>query len=79
MNIKMFNKTNLPHLPHELLWARRQKIKLINALVNDMSTDIKLPNTQTAKIIQSGEFLGSLLSKIAVSLIKIAVLLAKNI
>ena len=44
-----------------------------------MSTDIKLPNTQTAKIIQSGEFLGSLLSKIAVSLIKIAVLLAKNI
>ena len=56
-----------------------KKNKLINALLNDMSTDIKFPKTQITKIIQSGGFLGSLLSKIAVPLIKIAVLLAKNI
>ena len=30
-----------------------------------MSADIKLPKTQISKIIQSGGFLGSLLSKIA--------------
>ena len=30
-----------------------------------MSADIKLPKTQISKIIQSGGFLGSLLTKIA--------------
>ena len=39
------------------------------------STDIKLSKTQISKIIQSGGFLGSLLSKIAGPLIKVAVLL----
>ena len=41
-----------------------------------MSTDIKLSITQIPKITQSGEFLGSLLSKIAGK--KVTVLLAKN-
>ena len=44
-----------------------------------MSTDIKLSKTQISKIIQSGGFLGLLLSKIAGPLIKVAVPLAKNI
>ena len=44
-----------------------------------MSTDIKLPKTQTSEIIQSGGFLFSLLSNIAGPLIKIAVPLAKNV
>ena len=44
-----------------------------------MPTDIKLSKYQICKIIQSGEFLGSLLSKIAGPLIKVAVPLAKNI
>ena len=44
-----------------------------------MSTDRKLFKAQIAKIIQSGGFLGSLLSLLAAPLIKIAVLLAKNI
>ena len=44
-----------------------------------MSADIKLSKTQIAKIIQSGGFLGSLLSKLAGPLIKIAVPLAKNV
>ena len=38
-----------------------------------------MPKTQIAKIIQSGGFLGSLLSKLAGPLMKIAVPLAKKI
>ena len=44
-----------------------------------MSTDIKLSKAQIFKIIQSGGFLGSLLSKLAGPLMKVAVALAKNI
>ena len=44
-----------------------------------MSTNIKLSKTQISKIIQSGGFLGSLLSKLAVSSMKVAVPLTKNI
>ena len=44
-----------------------------------MSTDIKLSKAQISKIIQSGGFLGSLLSKLAGPLMKVAVPLAKNI
>ena len=44
-----------------------------------MSTDLKLSKAQISKVIQSGEFLGSLLSKIAAPLMKIAVPLAKNV
>ena len=44
-----------------------------------MSTDIKLSKTQISKIIKSGGFLGSLLSKLSGPLIKVAVPLAKNI
>ena len=43
-----------------------------------MSTDIKLSKTLKSKIIQSGGFLGSLLSKIAGPLVKVAVPLAKK-
>ena len=48
-------------MSHELLRTTRQKIKLRNAFNNNMSTDLKLSKTQISKIIQSGEFLGSLL------------------
>ena len=44
-----------------------------------MSTDLKLFKTQISKIIQSGGFLGSLLSKLAGPLIKVEILLAKNV
>ena len=44
-----------------------------------MTTDIKLSKPQILKIIQSGGFLGSLLSKLAGPLMKVAVPLAKNI
>ena len=44
-----------------------------------MSTDIKLSKSQISKIIQSGGYLGSLLSKLTGPLMKVAVPLAKNI
>ena len=44
-----------------------------------MSTDLKLSRTKISKIIQSGGFLGSLLSKLAGPLMKVAFPLAKII
>ena len=72
----MFSANNLPH---ELLLTTRQTKKLRNAIENNMSTDIKLSKAQISKTIQSGGFLGSLLSKIAGPLMKEAAPLAKNI
>ena len=76
MSLKMFNENNLPH---QLLLTKRQKTKLRNAFNNNMSTDIKLSKAQITKIIQSGGFLGSLLSKLAGPLMKVAISFAKNI
>ena len=44
-----------------------------------MSTDIKLSKAQISKIIQSGGFLGTLLSKLAGTLMKLANPIAKNV
>ena len=74
--LTMFNGNNLPH---ELLLTTRRKAKLRDAFNNNMSTNLKLSKAQISKIIQSGGFLGSLLSKIAGPLMKIAVPLAKNV
>ena len=76
MSLKMFDGNDLPH---ELLLTTRQKTKLRNAFNNNMSTDLKLSKAQISKIIQSGGFLGSLLSKLVGPLMKVAVPLAKNI
>ena len=76
MSLKMFNKNDLPH---ELLLITRQKTKLRNAFNNNMSTDLKLSKAQIFKILQSGGFLGSLLSKLAGPLMKVAIPLAKHV
>ena len=62
MSLKMLNENDLPH---ESLLTARQKTKLRNAFNNNMSIDLKLSKAQISKIIQSGRFLGSLLSKLA--------------
>ena len=74
INLKMFDVNDLPH---ELLLTTRQKVKLRNAFNNNMPTGIKLSKDQIFKIIQSGGFLGPLLSKIASPLMKVAILLVK--
>ena len=76
LGIKSFNKDELPH---ELLLTTRQNTKLRNAFNNNLATDIKLSKTQTKKIVQSGGFLGTLLSKLAGPLMKLALPLAKNV
>ena len=70
MSLKMLDASDLPH---ELLLTR-QKMKLRNAFENNMSTDLALSKAQISKIIQSGRFLGSLLSKLAVPFMKVAIL-----
>ena len=72
----MFNGNDLPH---ELLLTTRQKTKLRNAFNNNTSTDLKLCKAQISKIIQSGGFLGSLLSKLAGSLMKVTIPLVRNV
>ena len=70
------NIFNGDHLPYELLLTRT---KLRNVFNNNMSTDLELSKAQISKIIQSGGFLGSLLSKLAGPLMKVAIPLAKNV
>ena len=76
MSLKMFDRNDLPH---ELLLTTSQKTKLRNILNNNMSTNIKLSKAQISKIIKSGGFLGSLLSKLGGPLMKVAIPLAKNV
>ena len=75
LGITNFNKDELPH---ELFLTTRQSTKLRNAINNNMSTDIKFSRAQLQKLIQSGGFLGKLLSKLAGPLMKVAMPLAKN-
>ena len=70
---------NKDELPHELFLTTRQSTKLRNAINNNMSTDIKFSKAQLKKLIKSGGFLGSLLSKIGGPLMKVAMPLAKNV
>ena len=76
LGIKNFNKDEHPH---ELLLTTRQNTKLRNAINNNSATDIKLSKAQIKKIIQSGGFLGKLLSKLAGPLMKVTLPLAKNV
>ena len=76
LGIKNFSKDELPH---ELLLTTRQNAKLRNVINNNLATDIKLSKAQIKKLIQSGGFLGKLLGKLAVPLMKVAMPLAKNV
>ena len=76
LGIKSFNKDGLPH---ELLLTARQNTKLRNPINNNLATDIKLSKVQIKKLIQSGGFIGKLLSKLAGPLMKVALPLAKTV
>ena len=76
ISIRNFNKEDLPH---ELLLTTRQNTKLRNAISNNMATDIKLSKAQIENLIQSGGFLGKLLSKLAGPLMKVVMPLNKNV
>ena len=76
LSIRNFNKDETPH---ELLLTTRQNTKLRNARNSNSATDIKLSKAQIKKLIQSGGFLGKLLSKLAGPLMKVTMPLAKNV
>ena len=76
LGIKNFNKNETRH---ELLLTTRQNTKLRNTINNNSATDVKLSKAQLKTIIQSGGFLGKLLSKLAGPLMKVALPLAKNV
>ena len=85
MSLKKLDGNDLPHENEfKKTWRKwsaswvitdhKTKMKLRNAFNNNMLTDIKLSKAQISKIIWSGGFLGSLLSKLAGAL-----MMAKNI
>ena len=76
IGVKNFNKEDLPH---ELLLKTRQSTKLRNAINNNLATGIKFSKAQIKILIESGGFLGKLLSKLAGPLMKVVLQLAKNI
>ena len=76
MNAKMVSANNLPH---ELLLTTRKTTNLRNTNENNMSTDIEMSKAQISKIIQSGGFLRSLLSKLADPLMNAAVPFANKV
>ena len=77
IGIKNLNKEELPH--ELLLLSTRKNTKLRNAININLAIDIKFSKAQIKKIIQSGGFLGKLLSKLAGPLMKVAMPLAKNV
>ena len=56
------NSSDNTNFPHELLLTNRQVENIRKAFANHLSTDIKLSKNQLSKMIQSGGFLGKLLS-----------------
>ena len=76
MSLKILDVNDLPH---ELLLTTIQKTKLRHTFNNNMSSDLTLSKAQISEIIQSGGFLGPLLSKLAATLRKVRIPLAKNV
>ena len=73
------NSNDNTNFPHKLLLTGRQVANICKAFANNLSTDVKFSKTQLLKLLQSGGFLGNLLSKLAGPLMKVAMLLAKNV
>ena len=65
---------NETSFPHKLLLTNRQVSNLRKVFANNSSIDIKLSQSQLSKMIQSGGFLGRLLSP----LLKTGLPLIKN-
>ena len=73
------NSNDNTNFPHKLLLTGRQVANVRKAFANNLSTDVKFSKTQLLKMMQSGGFLGNLLSKLASPLMKVEMPLAKNV
>ena len=56
------NSDDETSFPHKLFLTSRQVANLFRAFASHISTDIKLSKAQLSKMIQSGGFLGRILS-----------------
>ena len=73
------NANDNTNFSHKLLLTDRQVTNVCKAFSNNLSIDVKFSKTQLLKMMQSGGFLGNLLSKLAGPLMKVAMPLAKNV
>ena len=73
------NSNDNTNFSHKLLLTDRQVANIRKDFSNNLSTDVKFSKTQLSKMMQSGGFLGNLLSKLAGPLMKVAIPLAKNL
>ena len=73
------NSNDNTNFPHKLLLTDRQVANIRKAFSNNLSPDVKFSKTQLLKMMQSGGFLGNLLSKLAGPLMKVAMPIAKNV
>ena len=71
------NSNDNTNFPHKLLLTDRQVANVHKAFPNNLSRDVKFSKTQLLKMMQSGGFLGNLLSKLAGPFMKVAMPLAK--
>ena len=69
------NSNDNTNFPHELLLTNRQVANIRKAFAKNTSVDIKLSKTKLSKMMQSGGFLGKLLSP----LLKTGLPLIKNL
>ena len=66
-------------MPHELFITTRQKTKIRNVFVNNISIDVKLNKSQISKIIESGGSFGSWLGNLGKkSLANVAIPFARD-
>ena len=73
------NSKDNTNFPHKLLLTDRQVANVRKTFANNLSTDVKFSKIQLLKMMQSGGFLGNLLSKLTGPLMKVAMTLAKNV
>ena len=73
------NSNDNSNFPYKLLLTDRQVANISKAFSNNFSRDVKFSKTKLLKMMQSGGFLGNLLSKLAGPLMKVAMPLAKNV
>ena len=73
------NSNDNTNFPHEFLLTNRRVANTRKTFAKNTSIDIKLSKTQLSQTIQSGEFLGNLLGKLAGPLMKVAMPLAKTV
>ena len=73
------NSNDNINFPRKLLLIDSQVANIRKAFSNNLSRDVKFSKTQLLKMMQSGRFLGNLLTKLAGPLMKVAMPLAKNV